>query len=388
MSFIFKSLALAALTAVATAASAADKIKVGMLGTATGGPTITVSKGMKDGFDLRVKELGGKLGGLPVEVVTGDDQANSDVGKQAFDRMVKRDKVDVVTGVAASGVIYAVAPLATQQQVFFLNPNVGSRDLVGDKCSPYYFNTGWHIESVNESMGKYMAALGLKKVFVIAAGVAVGREHIDGFKRGYGAPLAGEIYFKPQTLDFSAELAQIRTAQPDAVYAFAFGPLSVNFVKQYGQAGLSKIPLFGASPLADEDTIPAQGEAAAGVVTGGHWVIDLPHKANTDFVAAFTKEYGHPPALYNEQGYTTALVLDAAVRAVNGKIEDKAAFRKALESVNLDTPRGPFRFDTDHSPIENTYLRKVEKSDKGLVNRTQKVIAKGQPARTAAACTM
>ena len=370
-------------------AIAADKIKVGFLATNSNGTTIGVSKEIRAGFDLGIKRLGGKLGGLPVEVITGDDQSNPDIGKQVFDRMVKRDKIDVVTGIVSSGVIYAIAPIAAQQQVFYINSNVGPRDFVADKCSPFYFNTGWHIESVNEAMGQYLASIGKKKVFVIGAGVPVGREHIEAFKRTYGQPVVGEIYYKPQTLDFSAEIAQIRAAQPDAVYAFAFGPLAVNFVKQYAQAGLKNIPLYGSAPLADEDTIPASGDAMTGVVTGSHWDYDLPTEVNKTFVADFQKDAGRAASLYNEQGYTTALVLDAAVRAVGGKIEDKTAFRKAIEKVSLETPRGPFKFNVDHSPVQNVYLREVVKNDKGeLTNKTLKTIATGHTVRDAASCSM
>ncbi len=377
------------LASALSSASAADKVRIGFLATSSGGPTIGPSKELRAGFDLALKLLDGKVGGLPVELVTGDDQGNPDVGKQVFDRMVKRDKVDVITGIIASGVIFAVAPLATQQQVFFLNANVGSRDLVGEKCSPFYFNTGWHIESVNEAMGKFLASQGVKKVYVIGAGVPVGREHIEAFKRGYGAAPVGEAYYKPQTLDFSAELAQIRAAQPDAVYAFTFGPISVNFTKQYAQAGLKSIPLYGPAPLADEENIPAAGEAMLDVVTAGHWHMDLASEPNKRFVAAFQKEYGRAPSLASEQGFTTVLVLDAAVKAVGGKIEDKQAFRKALEAVNMEVPRGTIRFNADHSPVQNTYLRKVFKTDKGeLVNRTQKMIASGQTSRSASACQM
>ena len=373
-----------ALSGLLVTAEAADKIRLGFLATVSGGPTSGVSKEVRAGFDLALKQLGGKLGGVPVEVVSGDDQGSADVGKQVFDRMVKRDRIDIVTGVVASGVIYAVAPLAAQQQVFFFNSNVGSRDFVADKCSAYYFNTGWPIESVNEAMGKHLAGLGLKKVFVLAAGVPVGREHIEAFKRTYGSPLAGEIYYKPQTLDFSAELAQIRAAQPDAVYAFAFGPLAVNFIKQYAQAGLKNIPLFGPAPLADDEAIAAGGEAMAGVTTGGHWNADLAPQANRMFAADFAKEYGRPPTLFSEQGYTTVLVIDAAVKAVQGRIEDKPAFRKAIETVSLEVPRGPIRFSADHSPIQNIYLREVAKGDKGeLLNRTQTTIAPSQASRGA-----
>jgi len=370
-------------------APAADAIRLGFLATSSAGPTIGVSKEVRLGFDFALERLGGKLGGVPVEVLSGDDQANPDVGKQVLDRMIKRDRIDLLTGTMASGVIYATVPLATAQQVFAVNLNVGPRDLVADKCNPFYFNTGWPIESVNEALGKYLFSQGVKKVFAIGAGVPVGREHVESFKRALGTPLAGEIYYKPQTLDFSAELAQIRAAQPEAVYAFAFGPLAVNFVKQYAQAGLSNIPLYGPAPLADEDTIAAAGEAMVGVITAGHWNADLPNEANKAFVAAFQKKHGRMPSLYHEQGYTTAMLLDAGVKAAQGRIDDKKAFRKALAGVSLEAPRGPVSFNVDHSPVQNIYLRKVFKTEKGeLVNRTQRMIAAGQQLRGAAECRM
>lgn len=386
----FKSLmTLPFLACVLAPALAADQIKIGFLATASGAPTIGVSKEIRAGFDMALKQLGGKLGGVPVEVISGDDQGNPEVGKQVFDRMVKRDKVDLVTGIVASGVVYAVAPQAAQQQVFYINSNVGPRDFVGAKCNPYYYNTGWHIETANEAMGKYMGTAGFKKIYVIGVGVPVGKEHLDAFKKTFGGSIVGETYFKPQTLDFSAELAQIRAAQPDAVYAFAFGPLAVNFTKQYAQAGLKSIPLFGTAPLADEETISSVGDPIAGVTSGGHWSLDLPNESNKQFSNTFLKEYRRPASMYNEQGYTTALVIDAAIRAVKGKIEDKQAFRKALENVKLDTPRGPFKFNVDHSPIQNIYLRKVIKSPSGeLFNQTQKTIATASTSSDAAACRL
>lgn len=389
MNTINKFFALTIMACAVSSSWAADQIKIGFLATASGGPTIAVSKEIRAGFDMAIKQLGGKVGGLPVEVVSGDDQGNPEVGKQVFDRMVKRDKIDLLTGLVASGVINAVSPLAAQQQVFYINSNVGPKDFGGAKCSPYYFNTGWNIVATNEAMGKWVSSAGYKKVYILGVGVPVGREHLDAFKKTYTGTIVGETYFKPQTLDFSAELAQIRAAQPDAVYAFAFGPLSINLTKQYAQAGLKSIPLIGTAPLADEDVIASVGEPVSGVVSGGHWSLDLPNEANKQFSNSFLKEYRRPASMYNEQGYTTIMVIDAAVKSVNGKIEDKAAFRKALESVKLDTPRGPFKFNVDHSPIQNNYLRKVLKSNSGeLFNQTQKTIGVANVASDAASCKM
>ena len=375
--------------ALSLSAHAAETLKIGFLSTASGGPTVGLAKEKRAGFDLALKQLGGRIGGLNTEVINGDDQNNPDVAKQTFDRLVKRDKVDVVTGVINTAVVQALAPLAGPQKVFFLNSNVGQRDFIAEKCSPFYFNTGWHIESLNEAMGRYLASQGKKRVFVAGGAWPAGREHIEAFKRTYAEPVAGEVYFKMQTLDFSAELAQIRAGNPDAVYVFAFGPLSVNFMKQYQQAGLGSIPLYGPSPLADEDTIPAAGQAAVGVITSGHWNFDLTHEANKKFVSAYQAEYKRLPSLYSEQGYTTAMVLDAAVKAAGGKVEDRAALRKALEAVSLETPRGPFKFNVDHSPVQNVYLRKVGQSDKGEpINHLQRMIAAGQTVRGAETCKM
>ncbi|WP_372657609.1 ABC transporter substrate-binding protein, partial [Hydrogenophaga sp.] len=166
-------------------------------------------------------------------------------------------------------------------------------------------------------------------------------------------------------------------------------PLSINFIKQYAQAGLKNIPLFGPAPLADEQVIPAVGEPMLDVTSSGHWSLDLNTEANKQFSAAFLKENGKAAELASEQGYTTALVLDAAIKAVKGNIEDKVAFRKALEAVKVEAPRGPFRFNVDHSPVQNVYLRKVTKDAKGeLENTTLKTIATAHSVNDAASCRM
>lgn len=355
----------ALLAATAGPAFAAERLRIGFLSTQSGGPTIAVSTELRQGFELALKQLDGKLGGLPVDMVYADDGNNPGTGKLAYDRLVKRDKVDLVTGTVTTPVIFAVVPLAAQDQTIFINPNVSDRSLGGDKCMPYYFSTGSHMDGINETLGKFVKTQGKKKLFVLGGNWQAGREAVAAFKRGFGDPVVGESFYGMQTLDFSPEIAKIRAADPDAVYAFTFGPLSVNFMKQYTQAGLKHIPLYGPGPLADEGNIPAAGDAAMGVVTSAHWNDDLPNDVNKRFVAAYQAEYKKDPTQFSEQGYTTAMVIDSAVKAIGGKIEDKPAFRKAMLNVKLEMPRGPFRINVDGSPVENIYLRKVGKNAKG-----------------------
>src|SRR3954469_18113359 len=88
----------------AGAANAADRVKIGLVSTLSG-PAGALGVDMRDGFNLALKHLGGKLGGLPADVQTSDDQFNPDTGKQIVDRFVKRDRVDFVTGIIYSNIL-------------------------------------------------------------------------------------------------------------------------------------------------------------------------------------------------------------------------------------------------------------------------------------------
>ena len=135
-----------------------------------------------------------------------------------------------------------------------------------------------------------------------------------------------------------------------------------------------EIPLFTPGFSADEDTIKAVGEPMVGLFNSSHWAHDLDNAANRKFVAAFQKEYGRLPTMYAQQAWDVALVLDAAIRAVKGNLEDKKAFQKAIESAKIDSPRGNFRFNTNHMPIQDYYLREVVKDSGGRI--TNKTVTK------------
>lgn len=379
----------AALIGAASVASAQgrDPIRIGFLSTQSGGPVAGLSTEMRQGWELALKQLGSRLGGAPVEVFYADDANNPGMAKQSYERLVKQNKIDVLTGVVTTPVIFSLAPVVAQDNVVFVNSNVTERSLGGAKCSPFFFTTGWHVDGINESMGRVLKAEGKKKVFVMGGQWPAGREHIAGFKRGYADPVAGEVYFKMGQLDFSAEIAQMRAAAPDAIYVFAFGPHSVNFMKQYAQAGLKNIPLYGPAPLADEGTIPPTGEASMSVVTSGHWNDDLTNDMNKKFVAAYQAEYKKDPTMFSEQGYTTALMLDAAIKAAGGNFKDRAVLRKALLSTKIEAPRGPLSLAADGSPVHNVYLRRVGKSAAGeITNLTVRTIGSNVGAENAGEC--
>ena len=162
-------------------------------------------------------------------------------------------------------------------------------------------------------------------MYLIAPNYPAGKDATSGFKRSYGGTISAEVYTKLNQLDYSAELAQIRAAKPAALYAFLPGGMGINFIKQFVAAGLSsEVPLVVPGFAADQDIIRAVGEPMLGIFDTSHWAYDLDNDANRKFVAGFEKEYNRIPSLFAEQGYTTALLIDAAVRGGEGQDRGRA----------------------------------------------------------------
>ncbi|MFM8556789.1 MAG: ABC transporter substrate-binding protein [Betaproteobacteria bacterium] len=359
----------AAMLGGAGAAVAADKVKVGLVSTLSG-PNAAIGNDIRDAFMLVVKLNGGRLGGLPAEVLIADDQFKPDVGKQLFERMVKRDKVDFLTGVVFSNIMLAGLPEAIEGKTIYLSPNAAPSPIAGKECSPYFFAVSWPNDAYHEAAGQHATNQGLNNAYLIAPNYQAGKDSLAGFKRFYKGKVVNEVYTKLGQLDYSAELAEIRAAKPDVLYAFLPGGMGTNFIKQFVAAGLNKqtrllLPGFGA----DQDIIRGVGDAMLGLQDTAHWAMNLDNAANKRFVAEFEKEYKRLPTGYAAQAYDTALVIDSAVKALNGKLDDKDAMMKAVKAAKFESVRGDFRFNTNQYPIQNYYLREVQKDAQGrLVN--------------------
>lgn len=377
------------LGAGAGTAWAADKVKIGLLSTLSG-PGAGLGVDIRDGFNLALKQAGGKFGGLPVELVIADDQQNPDVAKQTADRLLKRDKVDFMTGIVFSNIMLAVGPSVFDAKVPYISANAGPSQYAGEQCNPYFFNVAWQNDNLHEAVGKTVMDKGFKKVVVLAPNYPAGKDAINGFKRFYKGAVADEIYTKLGQLDYSAELAQARAAKPDAMYIFLPGGMGINFIKQFVGAGLSKdITLFGPGFSADEDVIKAVGEPMLGMFNSSHWAHDMDNAANKKFVADFQKEFGRLPSLYASQGYDAGLSIAAAVRDVKGKVEDREAVLKALKAARFESVRGPFKYNNNQYPVQDYYLRVITKDGQGRVtNKTLGKIFSNHADAYAASCKM
>jgi branched-chain amino acid transport system substrate-binding protein len=364
---------LAALAAVLafSAAHAADKVKIGFVSTLSG-PSSALGIDIRDGFHLAVKLNGGKLGGLPAEVLVNDDQFKPDVAKQLFEKLVKRDRVDFMTGVVFSNIMLAALPEALDNKTIYISPNAAPSSMAGKDCHPLFFAVSWPNDAYHEAAGAYANQRELKSVYLLAPNYQAGKDSLAGFKRMFKGQVIGENYTKLGQLDYAAELAEIRAARPQALYIFLPGGMGINFIKQFVGAGLGKdIQLVLPGFSADQDIINPVGAAMAGLFNTAHWSPDFANAANQKFMAEFQKEYKRVPSVFASQGYDAALLIDAAVRDVKGKLEDTEAVRRALRAAKFDSVRGGFRFNVNQYPIQNYYVRTVGSDGKGgLINKS------------------
>jgi branched-chain amino acid transport system substrate-binding protein len=359
---------------LAAPALAAESVKVGFI-TTLSGPQGVIGKHMKDASELALEMLHGKLGDVPAEIVYGDDQFKPDVGRQVSEEMLQRDKVDFMTGFIWSNVLLASYQPILKSGIILIGANAGPHELAGSACAPNYFSASWQNDQTPEAMGKFMSDQKMDDVYLIAPDYAAGKDMMAGFKRYFKGKVAAEVYTKPGQSDYQVEISQIRDANPKALFIFLPGGMGIQFVKQFAQSGLrEKIPLYSAFTV-DEVTMPAIGDAADGNYEVGFWSPDLKNPRNQEFVAAFRKKYGYTPSYYAAQSFDALNMIDNAVRAVKGNLADKPGMIAALQKADFPSVRGPFKYNTNHFPIEDFYLLKVEKDASGQdVRKVQKVV--------------
>jgi len=348
-------------------------VKVGIANDLSG-PFAALGAEARDGFNLAIKELGGKLGGQPAEFIQADMGGNPEQARQLVNRFIQRDKIDFFTGPIGSNVALAVGPVLFAAKIPYLSNNPGPSQLAGEQCNDYWFGSSYQNDAIHEAAGKVAADKGYKKAVTMAPDYPAGKDALTGFKLGYKTQPQQEIYTKLGQIDYAAEIAQIRDAKPDAVYIFLPGGMGINFVKQFVAAGLNNsIKLIGPGFSADEDVIAAVGEPMIGMFNTAQWAHDLDNPSNKKFVQAFAKEYNNRyPSMYAAQAYDVIMAIDAAVKAVNGKVSDKPAVLAALKKADFESVRGAFKYGANNFPIQAYYLRVIEKNAQGRV--TNKLI--------------
>jgi branched-chain amino acid transport system substrate-binding protein len=356
----------------AGAAAAQGPIRVGFISPLTGA-IAAAGKDMYSGCELYWQESGWQMAGRKVEVILEDNEGNPAVALAKARKLVENDKVHLIAGVILSNVAYALVPYVEGQEIPTMYPINSADDLTQRKRPKWLIRTGFSAGGNMHPFGEYAAkVLGYKKVVTVGLDYAFGWETVGGFHKSFednGGQVVQKLWVPLNIQDYSPYLAQIKK-DADAVFVVALGRWTLLFAQQYAASGLrGRLPLIAGGTYTDEHVLPQLGDESIGVVSAHHYSAALDTPANKRFRAAFEKAYSRIPSFYSENCYTGARIIDEAVRAVGGKVEDRAAFMAALRQVKItDAPRGPVQMDAYGNPTQNIYIRKVERVGGKLQN--------------------
>jgi branched-chain amino acid transport system substrate-binding protein len=359
----------------------AQKVRVGMMLPYTG-TYAQLGVAITNGFKLAVAERGGKLGGRDLEIFTVDDEAEPAKAPENANKLVQRDKVDVLVGTVHSGVQMGMVKIAKENNTLMIIPNAGLDAATGALCAPNIFRTSFSNWQPSYPMGKVLADRGIRNVVSLAWKYGAGEEAVAGFTEGFiksGGKSVRGLWIPFPNVEFQALLTEIASIKPDAVFVFFAGGGAAKFIKDYAAAGFRKtIPLFGSGFLTD-GVLDAVGDAAEGLETTLHYADGLNTRRDKEFRAAYTKAYKIDPDVYAVQGYDAGLLFAAGVDAVKGDITKRKEMIASMEKAKIDSPRGPWTMSKAHNPIQDFYLRKVVGRENKFVSVAHKALA--DPAR-------
>jgi branched-chain amino acid transport system substrate-binding protein len=355
-------------------------IKLGFL-TIKSGALAAGGKQMEDGLRLFLKQRDNMIAGRKVELVVADTAGQPAVTKTKAQELVEKDKVDVIIGPLAAFEALAINDYINKAGVPIISPSAAAEDLTQRTPNPWFVRAVGTSAQPAHAMGEYAAkVLGYKRVAIIADDFAFGHEIAAGFQRVFeenGGKVVQKLWSPLNVADYGSYIGEIKQ-DVDAVYAAFAGGNGVKFLKQYNEYGMKgRIPLLGAMTTVDEGILRFMGDEATGVISTGWYAAAIDTPENKKFVQAVQNDYGYQPGYYTVGAYGAALMLESALKTVNGKIEDRDAFMKALRQVKVtDDPRGVITLDDYGNPIMNVYVRKVERKDGQLVNTVLKTYPK------------
>lgn len=342
-----------------------DSVKIGFVTTLTT-PAGAIGEDMKNAVNLAVSHLGGKMAGRDIEVIFEDDGFKPEIGKQKTDKLIKKDGVDFVAGYIWSHVLLASSKTVFDAGKFLISSNAGPSQLAGKGCHKNFFSTSWQNDQTPMAMGEVLNQRGVKSLYIMVPNYAAGKNMAAGVERTFKGEVVGKDltkWGKDKQLDFSAELAKAKASGAEGLFIFYPGSAGGAFIKQYQQAGLrASLPLYTVFTV-DAIALPklqaANMEGVLGSRSTLFWGPDLDNAANRKFVRDFKARHGTYPSFYAAQSYDSIMLIDSALRATGGDVDDADALRTAMQKADYASIRGTYRYGRNHLPVQNFYLREV-----------------------------
>ena len=346
--------------------------KLGLLTVKTG-PLAQGGIQMEQGVITYLKHANYTFAGRKVDFISADTGGNPAGTKTKAQELIERDKVDVILGPLAAFELLAISEYIAQQKVPMLSL-AGAEDITQRKPNPYFLRPSACSSQAMHPMADFAAKeLKLKRVVTISEDFAFGYEQMGGFQQTFeelGGKIVNKLWPPLVTPDYTPFVAQIGDC--DGVCQGFAGSNPLRFMKTYASAGL-KYPVVTGETGGDDALMRSFGDEAIGMYSSCPYTLDYESDSNKRFVAAMQKDYGVDPGFYAAGLYVAAETVAAGLEKAGGKSDDKEAFVKALRSVELkDTPRGPIKYDHLGNVVGDFFIRRVDKENGKLVNKTVK----------------
>ena len=355
---------LATLLAAVGVQAQGEPIKIGFLIPLTG-PLATPGQDMRDGFSLFWEQVNHQAGGRKVQVITADTTCNPDQALTQARRVVHQEKVHFMVGPLCGHEGPAVAQVSKETGVPLLMDTAGADTVTKWDRTPTVVRTAVSASQIGHPWGDYLyKELGLRNVTFIGQDYTWGHEVTLGAVKTFtelGGKVAKIIWNPIGTKDYGPTIAAI-PAETDGVSAVVVGVDRVRLFEAWFNFGMDKKKKIFGSYWMHQDVLPQMDERALGLIGNSlHYAAGLDTPENRAFTEAFARKYKRLPSWFAESAYTTGLWTKTAVDAIKGRVEDRAAFLKAVRTAKINAPRGPLRLDEYDNPVQNVYISKVQK---------------------------
>ncbi len=353
-----------ALAAGLAPAAAQQELRIGFIAPMTGFLSQT-GQDMTHGFQMYLNDHNGMLGGAKVNFIVKTLKASPILRSPWPRNWCCKRQVDMFIGGVLASTGYALAPVSTEEKTVYISSIAAADDLTQRQLSkyPYFIRTTWSSSQPNHPLGQWACDQGYKKVVTIAADYAFGYELVGGFQQAFedcGGKVIQKIWPPLGNKDFGPFIPTIKS-DADAIYSLMVGPMSPQFPKQLRDAGV-KLPIIAGGTSYDDYNLAFDSDVVIGDVSALMYSAALQTPKNEAFVKEFRSKYGEVPGYYAEANYTTAQMIDEAMAKSGGKFPGAEKFINTMLGLKIDAARGPVSFDDMRNPIENIYIRKVEKT--------------------------
>jgi branched-chain amino acid transport system substrate-binding protein len=361
------SMSLAAGLAVAISLGAsplsAEELRIGFLAPMTG-PFAQVGKDMANGFTMYLDQVEYSFGGADVKYILEDEQAKPSIAVLKAEKLIRQDRIHLLVGGVTASTGYALAPVSTREKVAYVASITSGDDLTQRDSGkyPYFVRTGFTSSQPSQPLGQWACEQGYKRIVAVAADYAFGYETVGGFQKTFeecGGKIIQKIWPPLGTIDFGPFIPTIKQ-DADAIFTLMVGPMPLQLPKQLAAAGNTK-PVIGSATSYDEFSLPFMGDEVIGHVSALQYSAALDTPRNAAFVKAYRGKYGKVPSYYSESNYTTAQMIDEVMKKTGGKWPGAEEFVAMLASLKVDAVRGPISFDEFRNPVQNIYIKRVEK---------------------------